>query len=553
MIEELSRLLAVNGYIPHGYCLSWSPTLVFTFVASDVLIFLSYFSMPLVLIYFARKRKDFPYRWLLWLFSAFIMACGATHLMGAVVLWQPMYGLDALLKAITATISVATAIALWPLLPHALKLPSPTQLRLSNEALHHEIDQRQKVEEALRLANAQAEDNLQRKVLLLAAIVESCNEAVIGKDLDGVIVSWNRGAEKIFGYTAQQMIGQHATKLFPTERQFEEHDFLTAVLHRESIFQFETQRIHQDGRLIDVAFTVSPILDEKAQVSGASILASDITERKRTQRELERMTEQLQQLNQTLEARVIERTAELAQANALLAESSADLKRSNRELEQFAYVASHDLQEPLRMVVGFVQLLEKRLADKVEGETREFMGYAVDGALRMQKLIQDILVYSRVSSRGAPPATVDSADALSEALLLLGNKVADSGAVVQSEGLPVVQADRTQLVQLFQNLIGNAIKFCKQDAPKIQVDAVRQGRQWRFSVTDNCIGISEEYRERVFGIFQRLHTREEYEGTGIGLAVCKRIVERHGGTIGVEAAPGGGSIFWFTLDAEQNT
>ncbi|MDD5030154.1 MAG: ATP-binding protein [Rhodoferax sp.] len=553
MIEELSRLLAVNGYIPHGYCLSWSPTLVFTFVVSDLLIFLSYFSMPLALIYFARKRQDFPYRWLLWLFSAFIMACGATHLMGVVVLWQPMYGLDALLKAITAVISVGTAIALWPLLPHALKRPSPTQWRRANEALQREIGQRRQVENALRVANAQAEENLQRKVLLLAAIVESCNEAVIGKTLDGTIATWNRAAEKIFGYSAQQMIGQSASRLIPPERLHEEHDFLACVLHGESIFQFETQRVRQDGALIDVTFTVSPILDEKGHVCGASIVASDITERKRAHAELQRISQELRMLNQTLEARVTERTAELAQANALLAESGADLQRSNRELEQFAYVASHDLQEPLRMVVGFVQLLEKRLADKLDSETSEFMAFAVDGALRMQKLIQDILTYSRVSNRGAPPATVDSALAVTDALVLLGNKVTDSGTLVQAEGLPLVRADRTQLVQLFQNLIGNAIKFCRDGAPKIQIQAVRQGAQWRFSMTDNGIGIAQEYRERVFGIFQRLHTRQEYEGTGIGLAICKRIVERHGGTIGVEAASGGGSTFWFTLDAEPST
>lgn len=552
MIEELSRLLAVNGYIPHGYCLSWSPPLVFTFVVSDVLIFLSYFSMPLALGYFARKRQDFPYRWLLWLFSAFIMACGTTHLMGAVVLWQPMYGLDALLKAVTAVMSVATAIALWPLLPHALKLPSPTQLRQSNDALQREIGQRQKVEEALRLANVEAEHNLQRKVLLLAAIVESCNEAVVGKNLDGTITTWNRAAEKIFGYTAQEMIGQTARMLLSPERLHEEHNFLASILRGEPIRPFETERIHKDGHRIDVSLTVSPILDENGRVTGASIIAGDITERKRADAELNRVSQQLHQLNQTLEARVTERTAQLALANELLAESSADLKRSNRELEQFAYVASHDLQEPLRMVVGFVQLLEKRLAGKLDTETREFMGFAVDGALRMQRLIQDILAYSRVSSRGTPLAPVDSAMAVQDALVLLGNTVAETGAVVQADGLPVVRADRTQLVQLFQNLIGNAIKFCQQGAPRVQIQASRSGSQWRFTVTDNGIGIADEYRERVFGIFQRLHTRQEYDGTGIGLAICKRIVERHGGTIGVEAAPGGGSTFWFTLEAEKN-
>jgi light-regulated signal transduction histidine kinase (bacteriophytochrome) len=220
------------------------------------------------------------------------------------------------------------------------------------------------------------------------------------------------------------------------------------------------------------------------------------------------------------------------------------------ELEQFAYVASHDLQEPLRMVVGFVQLLERRLGPGLDAESREFMDFAVDGALRMQRLIQDILAYSRITSRGQPPQPQDSAAALGEALTLLETRIAESAAQISVGPLPTVHADRTQLVQLFQNLIGNALKFCANGAPLIAVNAAPDAAGWRFTVSDNGIGIAPEYRERIFGVFQRLHTRSEYEGTGIGLAICKRIVERHGGTIGVEAAPGGGSTFWFTLPAE---
>ena len=244
--------------------------------------------------------------------------------------------------------------------------------------------------------------------------------------------------------------------------------------------------------------------------------------------------------------------AERKKANDALEASSRDLRRSNAELEQFAYVASHDLQEPLRMVVGYVQLLQQRLADKLDADTREFMGFAVDGALRMQNMIEDILAYSRVGTRGQPLAQVNSASALDDALARLAGRVAETGAEVNAQSLPTVSADRAQLVQLFQNLIGNAIKFCKGHAPRVRVEAHREARQWRFSVSDNGIGIAPEYRERIFGVFKRLHTQREFPGTGIGLAICKRIIQRHGGEMGVESAPGGGSVFWFTLPEETS-
>lgn len=244
---------------------------------------------------------------------------------------------------------------------------------------------------------------------------------------------------------------------------------------------------------------------------------------------------------------------ERRKANDALEASSRDLKRSNAELEQFAYVASHDLQEPLRMVVGHVQLLQQRLADKLDADTREFMGFAVDGALRMQNMIEDILAYSRVGTRGKPLARVNGASALDEALARLAGRIAETGAEVIAQSLPTVSADRAQLVQLFQNLIGNAIKFCKEHPPRVRVEAHREAGRWHFSVTDNGIGIAPEYRERIFGVFKRLHTQREFPGTGIGLAICKRIIQRHGGEMGVESAPRGGSVFWFTLPEEKST
>ena len=223
------------------------------------------------------------------------------------------------------------------------------------------------------------------------------------------------------------------------------------------------------------------------------------------------------------------------------------LNRSNKELEQFAYVASHDLQEPLRMVSSYVQLLAERYKDQLDAPAQKFIHYAVDGAVRMQVLIQDLLDFSRVSTRGLNFTRIDCNLLLAETLDNLQNALTVSGAAVTHDQLPVVYGDRIQIVQVFQNLIANSIKFCTNTPPRVHVSAELSDGKWRFSVQDNGIGIDAKYADKIFVIFQRLHTREEYPGTGIGLALCKRIVERHGGEIGFLSEVGKGSTFYFTL------
>ena len=293
MLNELSRLLTVNGYMPHGYCLSWSPPLIYTFVVSDTLIFLSYLSMPIALAYFAWRRTDFPYRWLLWLFAVFIVACGSTHLFDVIVLWWPVYRLDALLKVATALASVFTAIAIWPMLPRALKLPSPLELQRANEALQVEIAERQRIGEELRLAKEAAEDGWLQERMRLAAIVESSEDAIIGKNLEGIVTNWNRAAERMFGYTAEEMTGQPLLLLVPPERREEEAEVLASIRRGESVRHFETERICKDGRRIDVSIMVSPIRDRRDRIVGASKIARDISERKRAEEELRDSNERL--------------------------------------------------------------------------------------------------------------------------------------------------------------------------------------------------------------------------------------------------------------------
>jgi light-regulated signal transduction histidine kinase (bacteriophytochrome) len=224
-----------------------------------------------------------------------------------------------------------------------------------------------------------------------------------------------------------------------------------------------------------------------------------------------------------------------------------ELRRSNQELEQFAYVASHDLQEPLRKIASFCNLLESRYAEQLDERENVYLHYIVDGAMRMQALVNDLLLYSRVTTRGMEFALTDTNDVLQEALANLDVAVAESNACVTHDLLPTAYGDTKQLARLFQNLIGNAIKYRGEAPPEVHVSVLKKGDEWVFSVRDNGIGIAPEYAERIFVIFQRLHTREEYGGTGIGLSVCKKIVERHGGRIWVESEEGCGATFYFSL------
>jgi len=239
---------------------------------------------------------------------------------------------------------------------------------------------------------------------------------------------------------------------------------------------------------------------------------------------------------------------ERKQTEAKLKETLAELTSSNTELQQFAYIASHDLQEPLRMVASYTQLLARRYKGKLDADADEFIAFAVDGANRMQRLLNDLLLYSRVGTRGKPLQPTSSETVLEAALANLRLAITESQAIITHDyPLPIVLADETQLLQLFQNLIGNALKFRAEQPPQVHISAQPEDQAWLFSVRDNGIGLEPQYAERIFVIFQRLHTRENYPGTGIGLAVCKRIVERHGGRIWVESQPDQGAIFYFTL------
>lgn len=356
----------------------------------------------------------------------------------------------------------------------------------------------------------------------LAAIVESSDDAIISKDLNGIIRSWNRGAERTFGYKAEEAIGQHISILAVPERSDEMPNILERISRGERIDHYVTKRRTKDGRVLSVSLTVSPVRDASGRIVGASKVARDMTEREQHQQALR--------------------------------EANAALKRSNADLEQFAYSASHDLQEPLRMVATYTELLRKKFGQQLGERGDEYIRYAVEGALRMERLIKDLLAFTQASSLGQEPTEwVDANDVVDDVLANLATAIADSNATVTRDTLPAVRIHKFQLQQLFQNLIGNAIRYRGADPPRIHVGVGRSDGEWVFSVQDNGIGIDQQYKEQVFGIFKRLHSAAEYPGTGMGLAICQRIVQRAGGRIWVESELGRGSTFFFTLAAEPGS
>ncbi|CAN5418215.1 hypothetical protein BH11BAC2_BH11BAC2_18070 [soil metagenome] len=353
---------------------------------------------------------------------------------------------------------------------------------------------------------------------LFTSIVNFSDDAIISKNLKGIITSWNHGAELVFGYKNEEVVGKHISILIPLHLQHEEVEIINKIRMGQYVDHYETERVRKDGKIINVTLTVSPLKNSAGKIVGASKISRDVTEKKKVEKELSK--------------------------------NVAELERSNKELEQFAYIASHDLQEPLRMVGSYMQLIERRYKGKLDTEADEFIHYAVDGANRMKQLISDLLNYSRMNTPGTI-IPVDLNTVLEEILKNLTKSFSESGAKFQSEKLPVIEADRTQMIQLFQNLISNAIKFRREGiSPEISLTAVKKEGEWLFSIADNGIGIDQQYADRVFIVFKQLHTKAKYGGTGIGLAIAKKIVERHGGSIWFDSVSGKGTTFNFTLSAK---
>jgi PAS domain S-box-containing protein len=369
--------------------------------------------------------------------------------------------------------------------------------------------------QAIRMRAARAET--ERQLRLLSTAVESAVNGIAITDRNAQILWVNPAFTRLTGYSPAEAVGRNPRILKSGRNSPELYRQMWTTLLNGEPWHGELVNRHKDGSLHDEEMTITPVHADGAQITHFVAIKQDISERRRAQ--------------------------------AALEQTATELERSNRDLEQFAYVASHDLQEPLRAVGGYVKLLERRFPKDTDAKAIEYIAGAVDGAARMERLISDLLAFSRVGTNGAAFVSADLNRVVAEALENLQGSIAAAGAKVAADPMPTLTVDAGQMTRLFQNLVGNAIKFRGERPPEIHIGSQRQEERWVFSVRDNGIGIDPQYYERIFQIFQRLHTRKHYRGTGIGLAICKKIVERHGGDIWVESRPDQGSTFCFSLPA----
>ena len=355
-------------------------------------------------------------------------------------------------------------------------------------------------------------------------MLSQVNDAIIAIDNNYKVTYWNEGAERLYGLKSNEMIGKplsysHNYEWLTPDGEEEAYN----LLETEGNWRGENIHIKKNGEKIYVDSLTTMLKDNEGNPGGMLAITRDITERKKTEEQLK--------------------------------EAINELERSNKELRQFAYVSSHDLQEPLRTIASFTQLMERRYGGQLDSDADEFMGYIVEASIRMKQQIQDLLDYSRVATKGEEFQLVNTNEVLNKIIKSLHTVIMESDAEIIYDDLPNVMGDAGQLQRVFLNLISNAIKFRKREEPlKINISAYKSedGKEYVFSVQDNGIGIEEQYFERIFTIFQRLHTRDVYKGTGIGLSIIKRIVEGHGGHIWVESSFGVGSTFYFTISILEN-
>lgn len=490
-IGTWSQLKLGDRLLPHAFCISGSQSLLLLHMISDSLIAIAYLAIPCALLNIARRRRDIPFGWVAWLFGAFIIACGITHVFDVWTLYYPVYWLSGVAKAFTAAVSLGTAYILFQLTPAALTLPSSADLRSANAALSAA---------QAKLHTTLAE--LRRTDELLETVLSTARDGVIVTDQSLKPITFNAAARQLFQVNGTPGEGE---------------DFLSAV---------EEPDVARQAILGTGSNTTLVLLHVKDACGNRSIIEASVSRFNLDGRQLI-----------TLVGR--DATQRRAAEDALV--------RSNQSLQQFASSASHDLRSPLLTISGIIGIIRSELAGKLSPLHEDLFQRVGRAVNHMSQLTTDLLTYARAENTEVSVALVSLTEVVANAQDLVREQLIASEAEITVDLLPVVRGDATQLTQLFVNIFDNSIKYRSQEPPRITVRAELNDQFWTIVVTDNGIGVAPEHRNRIFEIFKRLHRQEEVSGTGLGLAISKRIAERHGGTIWADAALGGGTAFYITL------
>jgi PAS domain S-box-containing protein len=632
-------LFSSGNFEPHGYCYLWNPGLVWLNVVSDALIAAAYFAIPIILVWFVRKRRDLPFSWIFGLFGLFIVACGSTHVMEVWNLWHANYWLAGLVKAITAAASVPTAILLLNLVPRALELPSAKQWITANAALREEMAERREAELNLRISEASYRDQ--------ADLLDLTNDAIFVRNAEGKILYWNRGAERLYGWTKDEVRGKttHAVLRteFPTPL-----EQIVAETAEKSYWEGELVHYRKEGSKIIVSSRWLPRRDPAGNMTSILEINRDITQQRQDEEKFRNLLEsapdamvivdkagQIQLVNaqtekvfgysreelvgcnvellmprrfherhirdreaysespharamglglelfgrrkdgsefpveislsplQTSEGALISsavrdvslrrRTEEqIRKLNAELKQKVTELSLVNRELESFSYSVSHDLRAPLRHIDGFTRILIEEHAAEFSGEAKGYLDRVLKAVTHTGQLVDDLLNLARIGRKEIDRKTVALTNIVRQAMASVPVEKERGEIEWRIEPLPEVNCDPGLMELVFTNLLANAVKFTRtRQFAVIEVGSLHNDGADIFFVRDNGVGFDPKYADKLFGVFQRLHRQEEFEGTGVGLATVQRIIHRHGGEVWAESELGRGTTFFFTLEKHQ--
>jgi signal transduction histidine kinase len=530
MIELLRELFASN-FMPHAMCLRGAGV-IGLHIGSDLLIALAYFVIPFALRFFVTRRRDVDFSWIFFLFGIFILGCGLTHVLAIWTLWHPIYRFEGLVKAITAAFSVLTAICLVRFMPQLLAFPSPAQLRREIMVrIYAEAEVRRLNANLTRIVAARTAELTEANRMLTESqeALRATNERLEMALSAGAIGTWELDSQTgaiISDERCRGALGMHPQTGF-------DYKMFLEALHPEdrkrveeavtaSIAGEQPRKYDIEYRIIGPGDGMLRHVHARGQAFFSDTPRPEITRFVGT---------------------VVDVTARKQVEEALL--------RANNDLRQFAYAAAHDLQEPLRNISVSMELLNLSWANRWDDDARVLVQQSIEGSQRIHRMIKDLLDYTRAIEGHKPvQKPTDSQEALQDALANLSNKIMETQAQITYNPLPDLRVSKIHLLQLFQNIIGNAIKYRRPEVkPEIKIKAERTADKWTFQISDNGLGFDPIYSERIFGIFKRLHGRDEYGGNGMGLAICARIVNHYGGRIWAEAMPGEGANFLFTLPA----